>query len=185
MAESEALRETLSKKISPGLVVGVGGAAAGGTWLLTALPWVNKLPRKTLSSVAAGAAALAAEKLSDEIAKRVARSAGESVQKAVEDGMVDDAVREALRRFPDALFDPGGELRGKIESGLRSSIPKAAESVDVRGVVERRLATFDVEDLEGLVLRASSQHLKAITYLGGVLGAIVGLIQVALRRLLI
>jgi len=182
MAASPELQEALTRRIKPGLAAALGGAAAGGTWLITSLPGARLLPRKTVAAVAAGAAALLADRFCDDISARLTRGAADAVRRATADGMVDDAARDALQRLPDTLFDPDGTMRASLEQGLRDAIPEAARSVDIRAMVQRRLATFDVADLEALILSASRKHLRAITVVGGVLGALVGLLQVALRH---
>ena len=51
--------------------------------------------------------------------------------------------------------------------------------LDVPQLVETKVAAFPVERLEALILEVSRRELAAITWLGGLLGAIIGLGQVA------
>ena len=45
-------------------------------------------------------------------------------------------------------------------------------------LVEAKVATFAVEKIEALVLEVAGRELQAIVVLGGVLGALIGLLQV-------
>jgi len=59
----------------------------------------------------------------------------------------------------------------EVEKGL-------SQGLDVPRLVEAKVATFAVEKLEALVLEVAGRELQAIVVLGGVLGALIGLLQV-------
>ena len=60
----------------------------------------------------------------------------------------------------------------EVERGL-------AKGLDVPALVEKKVAAFAVEKLESLILEVASRELRAIEVLGGVLGALIGIGQVA------
>lgn len=59
----------------------------------------------------------------------------------------------------------------EVERGL-------AKGLDVQGLVEQKVAAFAIEKLERLILDVAARELRAIVVLGGVLGVLIGLLQV-------
>lgn len=82
------------------------------------------------------------------------------------------------------------ERVGDIRTSLVASIMSHKETVldeverglekglDVPDLVERKVSAFAVEKLEALILEVASRELRAIEVLGGVLGVLIGLLQV-------
>jgi uncharacterized membrane protein YheB (UPF0754 family) len=101
-----------------------------------------------------------------------------------------------LRRMPligGFLTDERiGDLRESVirgvlanKEGLIESFEKAIEQgLDVSEVVAKKVSAFPVERLEELVLSVASQELRAIEVLGGVLGLLIGLVQVGVLAIL-
>jgi uncharacterized membrane protein YheB (UPF0754 family) len=82
-------------------------------------------------------------------------------------------LRGALVR---AFLDDKDELLAEIERAL-------AEGLDVQAIVAEKVSGFPVERLEALVMEVSRKELRAIEVLGGVLGFLVGLLQVGVLAL--
>ncbi len=78
------------------------------------------------------------------------------------------------------------EIRGSIVAGIMTHKDAVLDEVeaglekglDVPRLVEQKVAAFAVERLETLILEVASRELRAIVVLGGVLGALIGLLQV-------
>jgi len=51
--------------------------------------------------------------------------------------------------------------------------------VDFKDIIVKNIESYDLDQLEDIVLRVSSKELGYITIIGGVLGFIVGLVQMA------
>ncbi|CAK21659.1 DUF445 domain-containing protein [Listeria welshimeri] len=51
------------------------------------------------------------------------------------------------------------------------------ERMDLAKLVETQIATFSLQEIEKLVVEISGRELKMITYLGGILGGFIGVIQ--------
>ena len=64
-------------------------------------------------------------------------------------------------------------LLAKIEAALD-------EGLDVQAIVTEKVAAFPVERLEELVLEVANRELRAIEWLGGLLGLLIGILQVVL-----
>lgn len=101
-----------------------------------------------------------------------------------------------LRRLPmvGALLteERVADLRRSVVRSLvadREGIAKALESgleqgLDVQGLVEEKVAGFPIQRLETLILEVASKELRAIELLGGVLGTLIGVMQVGVLALL-
>ncbi len=78
-----------------------------------------------------------------------------------------------------------GELRRSLVEGflghreaLLEKLEEAVEAgLDIESVVREKVAAFPVEKLESLILEVASRELRAIEVLGGVLGMLIGLLQ--------
>lgn len=81
-------------------------------------------------------------------------------------------------------------LKGKVSEKLDDMIPKMLEQfstkleeVDVENIVAQKIHNFSHERLEQLLMSIINKELKLIEILGGVLGFIVGLLQLGLYML--
>lgn len=86
---------------------------------------------------------------------------------------VGKAVSELDSKYP--------ELKEKIWNAYTSFIEKKLknmlETFDVASVVEQKIIELDIEEMEKLILAIINKELNAIIYLGGVLGIIMGFIN--------
>ena len=57
---------------------------------------------------------------------------------------------------------------------------RAQSALDLKSIVEKKIEAFDVSALESIVYSIASREFKMIEILGGVLGFLIGLGQVAL-----
>lgn len=80
-------------------------------------------------------------------------------------GEIRESIVAGIMEHKDAVLD-------EVEKGL-------AKGLDVPALVEKKVAAFSVEKLENLILEVANRELRAIVVLGGVLGALIGLGQVA------
>ena len=113
------------------------------------------------------------------------------------DKLIDEKVNNAtylivpLRRMPflraplDMLVT---ELKKNIRSYIKREIPQMAneiaremgENIQIKEIVRKKIEDFELSYLEEIVIDLSRRELRAIEYLGGVLGFLIGLIQVGL-----
>ena len=64
---------------------------------------------------------------------------------------------------------------------LGDQMPELSRILDVETLVTNRINSFDVKDVEELVMSISGRHLRWINWFGAGLGAIIGLIQLAVN----
>ncbi len=79
-------------------------------------------------------------------------------------GDIRQSIVDGIMKHKETVLD-------EVERGL-------AKGLDVPQLVEKKVAAFAVEKLESLILEVASRELRAIEVLGGVLGALIGVLQV-------
>ena len=108
---------------------------------------------------------------------------------------IDIFLREKLNSIPMVGMFLQGEIltqiKGKLVAELRSTVPVLLDSLiervesnlDFRKVVREKVESFDLLKLESIIYGISAKELRTIEILGGVLGFVVGLVQLALLQL--
>jgi uncharacterized membrane protein YheB (UPF0754 family) len=81
-------------------------------------------------------------------------------------GTMLDLARQQILAMSEGLL---GEVAGHLEA-----------SVDVQGMIEKKIESFDLDRLEDIVLSVAKRELRFIEVAGAVLGAIVGAAQMLL-----
>lgn len=80
-------------------------------------------------------------------------------------------VADLRNSIVDGIMKHRETVLDEVERGL-------AKGLDVPELVERKVAGFAIEKLETLILEVASRELRAIEVLGGVLGLLIGFVQV-------
>ena len=86
-----------------------------------------------------------------------------------------EGIRVMIMDFLRKLVEE--ELSTSLPSLLAQIVDSLKEKIDIRSMVIGRIEAMDLEQIETMVLSLASRELKAIEYLGGVLGFIIGLVQ--------
>lgn len=73
------------------------------------------------------------------------------------------------------------EYKEDIEKNLEEKLIKVIQRLDIEKMVKETLMEIDLETLENIILGFSQKQLKYITYLGGVIGFFIGILQVILN----
>jgi uncharacterized membrane protein YheB (UPF0754 family) len=69
------------------------------------------------------------------------------------------------------------ELQKEIPALIDSLFESVEQKIDFRKIIQGKIDDFDISRLESIIYAIASKELKAIEILGGVLGFIVGLVQ--------
>lgn len=91
--------------------------------------------------------------------------------------LTDDRVAGIRNSFLKGILAHEDDLARKLEQALD-------QAIDVRKMVTDKVAAFPVEKLESLVLEVAARELRSIEVLGGVLGLLIGFVQVLVLLLL-
>lgn len=105
-----------------------------------------------------------AEKLADRIGEKLA--------------IVPLAVRQPLELGLKKLVL--AEIQRLYDSSLESMWENLEKKVDIAGIVEKKVASLDLEEFEKLIVGLAGRELGYIVYFGAVLGFLIGLLQVLL-----
>lgn len=145
--------------------------------------------RKRLAHSAAGIADLIlSEKrtasLEDSLSQTIREMLATHVPGVI-DGMIDNAIHEGLDtpvselagRHADRLEDVRAFLLEQYRQLIRKSLPGALKMLDLGAVVEERLNGLDMAELEALIMQVMKKELRAIVWLGALLGAIMGTVN--------
>lgn len=81
--------------------------------------------------------------------------------------------RDKLPEFADRIVD-------LYEKVLESNMEKLVHAVDIGGIVYKKVAAFDAEQLENLIFGIMKRELRAIVYLGALLGFLMGFLNILL-----
>ncbi len=90
--------------------------------------------------------------------------------------LTDERVKDLRAAAARGVLARKDEVLAGIEAAVR-------DGIDVHDIVERKVAAFEVQRLEALILEVASRELRAIEVLGGVLGLAVGLVQAVILTL--
>ncbi|RMA97571.1 DUF445 domain-containing protein [Hydrogenothermus marinus] len=66
----------------------------------------------------------------------------------------------------------------KIIENIEEEIPYIISQLDIKGIIKDTLMNINIETLEKIIIGISENQLKYITYLGAVIGFLIGLFQV-------
>lgn len=86
-------------------------------------------------------------------------------------------TEERIQGIRDSIVRRAIEHRGMVLQKLEQAVE---EGLDVRAMVTDKVAKFEIETLEALILEVAARELRAIEILGGVLGVLIGIGQVFL-----
>ncbi|KAA3601467.1 MAG: DUF445 family protein [Calditrichaeota bacterium] len=70
-----------------------------------------------------------------------------------------------------------GKLAVKIIEMIETELPEILEQVQLKEIVREKVLSFPLEDLESLILQVVNKELRYVTYFGGILGGLIGLVQ--------
>lgn len=108
---------------------------------------------------------------------------------------VDDALRDRIEKstlasilVPEQLIQSVhktivDDIEANLPTVIGSSIDKISEKLDIQQLVTNKVANFSDEKLEQLLLDITSKEFTFIEIIGGVLGFLIGIIQLLVSAL--
>jgi len=105
----------------------------------------------------------------------------ESIQELTDeiiDAVVNTPVSYILEKVEDETVSKAVDVLMDVYKGLiKNKLPRAIEALDISNIIEEKINTFDAAYVEKLIVEIASRELKAITWLGALLGGIMGLLS--------
>ena len=136
--------------------------------------------------------------VNDELIASVAAPLGDKIGEYIDrnaEPMIGNAVSEEIDRFsassPAELLESAGVTRDRVRTAAAELFRRAAaeaadpliRSVDIPKLVEDRVNAMSVEEVEELVISVMKQELNAVISLGGLIGIIIGLLNILVQSL--
>jgi uncharacterized membrane protein YheB (UPF0754 family) len=98
-------------------------------------------------------------------------------------GLMEFDVRNLYIAHTETVDRLIGQLWHYLRDQMITGLPELLEALSVRQIVQEQVASYPIPTLEKLILSVVNKELKLITYLGGILGAAIGLIQALISQL--
>ena len=112
------------------------------------------------------------------------RDNGEEIVSNMIGGEVDNFLNKPVSKLLEGHEEQLVQAVNTIESIYRSIItehlPKILQSIDISKIVRERINEMDVNETEKLIFQVMDQELKAIVWLGALLGLVMGSINILL-----
>ena len=110
------------------------------------------------------------------------RDNGEEIVSNMIGGEVDNFLNKPVSKLLEGHEEQLVQAVNTIESIYRSIItehlPKILQSIDISKIVRERINEMDVNETEKLIFQVMDQELKAIVWLGALLGLVMGSINI-------
>ena len=134
---------------------------------------------------------LGAEMLLQPIAQLVERVLAKHIQEILQNnsqqmvkGLVNDESDQLMGMTMQSLMTGHDEQVTQIKSGILSAyrviitehLPRILQDIDISGIIEQRINDMDMNEAEAIILDVMKKELRAIVWLGALLGCIMGTI---------
>lgn len=158
------------------LLAGIGGAL-GGIGGMAAGLFGSNIVAKFLSMLREPAEHFLANNINTML-----RNNGKEIVSNMVDGEVDNFLSKPVCRLLEGHEAQLAQAVDTIESIYRSVItehlPKILDSIDISKIVRERINEMDVNETEKLIFQVMDKELKAIVWLGALLGLVMGSINI-------
>ena len=158
------------------LLSGIGGAL-GGLGGMAAGLFGGNIVAKFLGMLSEPAEHFLAKNINTML-----RDNGEKIVSNMIGGEVDNFLNKPVSKLLEGHEEQLAQAVNTIESIYRSIItehlPKILQSIDISKIVRERINEMDVNETEKLIFQVMDQELKAIVWLGALLGLVMGSINI-------
>lgn len=93
------------------------------------------------------------------------------------DSVLNRPVNEMLIRYQEKTEELADKIMVLYREILTNKLGDILNAIEIDGIVERKIASFDAEMLEKLIFSVMKKELKAIVYLGAALGFLMGFVN--------
>ena len=118
--------------------------------------------------------------LADNINNMMKTNGKQFVSNMVGDGVntfLDKKVCDLLKGHDEQLAQAVNTVESLYRTVINEHLPKILDSIDISKIVRERINEMDVNETEKLILQVMNKELKAIVWLGALLGMIMGSIN--------
>lgn len=94
------------------------------------------------------------------------------------DGILNKPVCKLLEGHEEQLAQAVNTIESVYRTIIKEHLPKILESIDISKIVRERINEMDVNETEKLIFQVMDKELKAIVWLGALLGLVMGCINI-------
>lgn len=94
------------------------------------------------------------------------------------EGFLNKSVCQMLKGHDDQLKQAVNSVESIYRTVINEHLPKILESIDICKIVRERINEMDVNETEKLIFQVMDKELKAIVWLGALLGLVMGSINI-------
>lgn len=94
------------------------------------------------------------------------------------EGFLNKSVCQMLKGHDDQLKQAVNTIESIYRTVINEHLPKILESIDICKIVRERINEMDVNETEKLIFQVMDKELKAIVWLGALLGLVMGSINI-------
>ncbi len=154
------------------------------------ITWVGVIPKRKKELASAVAQVVSSRLLTrEDVARMVTRGKmGAALKKAL-DVEIDAFIESVMQSLPALVRGVVSgvliqTLRVEVQTRVHAKMPELAgnaaemlEGSDVKDIVESRINGLDQTEVEKIVLKVARRELRTVEVLGGVLGGLIGFVQ--------
>lgn len=121
--------------------------------------------------------------LADNINNMMKSNGKQFVSNMVGDGVntfLDKKVCYLLNGHDEQLAQAVNTVESLYRTVINEHLPKILDSIDISKIVRERINEMDVDETEKLILKVMNKELKAIVWLGALLGMVMGCVNLLL-----
>ena len=96
------------------------------------------------------------------------------------DNFLSRPVKDLLAGQNAKLADAVNAMVSSYKTIITDHLPKILESIDIRTIVRERINEMDMDETEKLILQVMNKELRAIVWLGALLGMLMGCVNIFL-----
>lgn len=96
------------------------------------------------------------------------------------DGILNKPVCKLLEGHEEQLAQAVNTIESVYRTIIKEHLPKILESIDISKIVRDRINEMDVNETEKLIFQVMNKELKAIVWLGALLGLVMGSINLCI-----
>lgn len=170
--------EKLSIDGAQELLAGLGGAMRGVGGMAAGL-FGGNIVAKFLGMLREPAEHFLANNINSMLKNNGEEIVSNMVEGEVE-GFLNKPVCQMLEGHDDQLQQAVNTVESIYRTVINEHLPKILESIDISKIVRKRINEMDVNETEKLIFQVMDKELKAIVWLGALLGLVMGSINILL-----
>lgn len=89
---------------------------------------------------------------------------------------------EIIKEHPEQIITLKTCIISTYQKTISEQLPRILNSINISKVVEERINEMDVQEVEQLLFQIMDKELKAIIWLGGLLGFIMGFVMIFINK---